>query len=1358
MGLYNNSKLYFQDQLLPVIDEKPKRAGKKKKKGKKSKAQLLKEKYGDDIIVKLLLLLLGREKKEKRDTDKKKKKGDTAFRGMRRRKGGGGGFATPGQVKKQRDEAEKKAKEDRRKAAVAAARVPRPGEEPEDVAERVRQVQIATTEDPVEKALLELTGSMSLPKLDGLQGAIAYLGQFAEPLLRPDLTPGQRTQLEQEVVRNITGFRGPAFTRRFAPDPDKGKPTDIKAGVREGDKFVRRVLQTDIGGFFARGGAPAPAPEGGVATAPPQTDPVEPLGGQGFSPGFATARPPAKKPRRRRATGQPVEQFRGLTGVTQQGPSLFSYFRGEPQPQPQPVPAPAPEGVSDVTQRRETPEERLLREERERIERVSQAFGEAIEIEEATRRSLDPATFGRISVGGGTYGELTRKREAERQRVLGKAAEGGRIVAARQPQERTGGLREEVGTEGILEGAFSRINFPAEEEQPPPLGNIGGGGPPPDPPSEAEESGDDPQPPGGAGGVIEGAGTGISPKPKPRGQKGEKQKRNLEKAIKEVRELDLSDYPVGKAVTSKGKPSRATPISDLEQEREQLIKDLQSLTDKTPGKLKGLISTKLSKLRLGQSLITQTTKPKKSVRIGGAQSLFDRTSEGLIVRSTGEEFKIGDYFPEWNDLTNKTGARAQQIRDDFEWNMRDQEKGQVKSRTGFSENRGLIGSREDIIRQAEERFNYTLPSDLTGLGSQRIRRNETIVGMGEKGISVMTPKGFLRYIQAVPKTTPPPLQPISELEGTIFPIPQEQTAVSETSETGAESVTLLRSNYRKNKKIVRELTQKQIQGNLLTAEENRKLQDTLRDIQDYKTQQAATQTAPDLGSGGETETSGYYTQDSDTGQEVAIRFKEPGAVEARAQKKFPGDIPAQTFYAFDREALRGTPQGKVKGAGARAKELQQEQQRLIQEAFEAEKSGETFLIDDSFLMTSQQKAQASNPDFSQRQGELTYGKVGTQAERGISGFRKIALEIEAEANRISSVSGQIKAEEYVDKSRSILVDLIKKQLTPKIVSRIRRDGKSMKQAKAEAKKVFSDKDDADIVKDAEELFKQYGEPLSVGTPQYNKFREAYANKTRKEFGKAVGGEETKPVKVNMLDKVLAEVTKITDDKIRGERVNILGDSIRQALIDRERAKPNPDESLISDYELTKKADFLDYERFGVTSADAIKGANFSKKVVDKYRRESKKGPQPKTKPATPLPVGLDSPLGTEQPPPIEKPKKGKRPRPEPDPQPAPAPAPVTAPEPELQASIETQATTGSDPGIIRRARELEALRRRKQETGFALPPTPQGTQPTLPSESLEVTRPFDVSIEQPDLGDVGFDYDVEQDVEQQEEEDFEGYF
>lgn len=1356
MGLYNNSKLYFQDQLLPVIDEKPKKVVKKKKKGKKTKAQLLKDKYGDDIIVKLLLLLLGREKKEKKETKKKKRKGDGACPGMRRRKGGGGGFATPAQVRKQREEAEKKAREDKKKAAVAAASVPRPGEDPEDVAERVRQVQIATTDDPVEKALLELTGSMSLPKLEGLQGAIAYLGQFAEPLLRPDLTPGQRTQLEQEVVRNITSFRGPAFAKRFAPDPDKGRPTDIKAGVREGDKFVRRVLQTDIQSAIARGGAPAPtAPT--TAQAPFTTDPIEPVGGQQFSPG-TTSKPPAKKPRRRRATGQPAEQFRGLSGVTQQGPSLFSYFRGEPQPQPQTqlVPEPAPEGISDVTQRKETPAERLERQERERqAERVSREFGEAIELEEATRRSLDPSNFGRISVGGGTYGELTRKREAERQRVLGKAAEGGRIVAARQPQERTGGLREEVGTEGILEGAFSRINFPAEE-QPPPLGNIGGGSPPPDPPSEASEGGEsDPQPPP--------AGTGISPKPKPKGQKGAKEKRNLEKAIQRVRELDFSDYPIGKALTSKGTPSRSPAIVDIDKEREQLIKDLEGLASKTPSKINTLITNRTRKLELGQSIIPQV-KAKKSVKIGGTQSLFDRTSEGLIIRKTGKEEKIGDYFPEWNDLDDKTSARAQQIRDDFEWNMRDRERGDFPDKVGYSDIKNLVGSSQDIIRQAEERFNYTLPSELiSGLGAQRIRRNEQIISMGEKGISVLTPKGFLRFIPASPKSTPkpkpapqpasaPPLQPISELEGTIFPIPQEQTAISETSETSETGITPLRSNYRKNKKIVRDLTKKQIEGKLLTATENKKLQETLRAIQDYKTQQAASQAAPDLGSGGETETSGYYTEDSDTGKELAIRFKEPGALEARAEQKFPGDIIQQTFYKVDKEALRGTPEGKVKGEGARKKELQKQQEQMIQEAYEAELRGETFLASDSFLMSDTQKQKASREkgDFTQRSGELSYAKVGTQTERGISGFRKIALDIEAEANRISSVSGEAKAEQYLDKNRSILVDLIKKQLTPKIVSRIRKDGKTMKQAKAEAKKIFADKDDVDIVKQAEELFKEYGEPLSVGTPQYNKFRQAYSKATRKEFGKAVG-EETKSAKVNMLDKVLAEVTKITDDKIRVERANILGDSIRQALIDRERAKPNPDESLIDDYELTKKTDFLDYERFGITSADAIKGANFSKKVVDKYKKESKKAPQPKTKPATPLPFGLDTPQGTEEPPPIDKPKKGKRPRPESE--------PVTAPEPELlQASIETQATTGIDPDIIRKQRELELLRRRKEETGFALPPTPQGTQPTLPGESLEVVKPFDVSIEQPDLGDVGFDYDVEQDVEQGEEEDFGGYF
>ena len=1149
--MFNSSKLYFHNQLLPILEEgdkpKPRKKGQKKK-GKKTKVDTLKSKYGDDIIVKLLLLLLGREKKEKKKETKKKAKLDTAFKGMRRARGGGGQFATPSQVRKQREEAEKKEKKKKADLAIAVASIPQPGDDEEDVAERVKKAKIAATDDPVEKVLYELTGSLNIPKLQGLQGRIAYLGIFAEPLQRTTNTPQQQKEIEREVVNTITGFRGADFEKKFKPDPSKGKDTEIKRAVRSGDKRLREIYGRTITAFPGFTAPPASAPSFAPTTSTAATETLlaSGIGSFGYSPKPSPTTTPDVSPRPTAPSLQEQEQLifgggggqvvggggRPRVSTSRRPPrptttsqpigNILSFFQQQQQPQ---APEPAPSSPSltrafsgggfnnfslnqDAQQRAELEQQRLVGLQQQREQQL--AFEMEAQLEEAKQRSIEQQGRRTIPVArriitAPVSSESEAQAQREQQAIIKQNQEnigrrGRPYVSSESESEGTkqrrvlsrssvgNAIYSALSNQGYVPN-YTQVEQPVISSSESGSESSGSDKPPGPPPAPGQPEGEPPPGP---------PPTGPPPGPPPKQPKGltKKEQANMTKALANLDTIfQGQSFPIGQARTKKGGKSRAKPITDVEAEKAEIESMIRGSKSFAPSKLQTIIKNAEAKLSLGQSLVKTIEQPtKKAVKVGTTKGQFDRTNLGVQVRETGVEEKISDYFPEWDDITaklktihhNTPEGRRLKAREKA---IRDDFEWNMRDKLK-GEPPSKDGYSDDAsitsIEDAEQKFGYELPDQLKGFGETiRIRSGETIVGAGKEGIAVMTSSGFIRYIDKVTG--------IKQTETEVEPKPvatspklfvKLSAAPSDISSSDPELSDVV-SSYNKNKRFIKLISKKQESGEIVSRSERLKYNSAVDWNKKYKRTRDANAAAQAAITGGDAG-EGSSTEGYYT-QSEGSEYGVPYSKLAEQAKKRGEGYKAQKDMEYLELLTQGGVQ-RIKGKGQRAKELKEEQQQrtkeLQQEYLDAVASGGTYIEESLGL----------GGDFSERQVEKAKQKIGTQASRGESGYNKLLTELAKETDKGKQ-----------DNLRLQLGEVFRKYAKEKIIRDEREKGTSKAQAKIIADRLDVVSKSA-IVQEAEDLIGR--ENLVVGTPIYEQIQKDF--KKLKKQGKVSFEKQSPP--------------------------------------------------------------------------------------------------------------------------------------------------------------------------------------------------------------------------------------------------------
>jgi len=278
-------------------------------------------------------------------------------------------------------------------------------------------------------------------------------------------------------------------------------------------------------------------------------------------------------------------------------------------------------------------------------------------------------------------------------------------------------------------------------------------------------------------------------------------------------------------------------------------------------------------------------------------------------------------------------------------------------------------------------------------------------------------------------------------------------------------------------------------------------------------------------------------------------------------------------------------------------------------------------------------------------------------------------------------------------------------------------------------KDFPDTPTAVLIADGEKILEGLGQSLKVGTPIYQKLTKDFSSNLRRSVSQVETVEVEAPK--NLHTEYLAKTSG--DETLR----RAYAEALRKNIIRKYKRQGLDTEAIeFMAWNAINKAplQFLEPEDLLITSP-------FSKSVVRTYNK-FKNNPKLYTQPAE---VGVESSASEAEPPQPEpslqdpppvfqiKPKPQTTPKAKPKPKPKPEKPPAVVqqqvPDGVLEASIETEATTGLDPDIIRKQREQELARIRKEQTGFTLPATPQGTQPVLVDESVEPGLLRDVSLE-----------------------------
>lgn len=340
--LFDNSRLFFGDQLVPIIDSNRPRVIRKKRRKKRRKKKGPLKGMPEDILLRLVMLLLNKEKRKEK-TDKKPKKP----RSMRRVGGKGRSvFETPSQVRDKRLRAEKLARRE-------AERVRKPGEDDETYQLRQLRADIVASEDPLATAsLYQLTGSLDLGNYEGgnLKQDVAYIGRVVSAYNKPDLDFAKKRALDERLLEIVMGWKGGDFEKKFNPVKARG---DIKKGVGLGDAFINKLFQQDIVSRMNKPPGQGPRAEQPrqeaqqqeaqqEAEAPPRRRP-EPFGQpprQEGAGGGRVASPPQQRGRRGRTppkgVGRDIRAFFGPQQEAVARPQRAPAVEGEAPRQPEP--------------------------------------------------------------------------------------------------------------------------------------------------------------------------------------------------------------------------------------------------------------------------------------------------------------------------------------------------------------------------------------------------------------------------------------------------------------------------------------------------------------------------------------------------------------------------------------------------------------------------------------------------------------------------------------------------------------------------------------------------------------------------------------------------------------------------------------------------------------------------------------------------------------------------------------------------------------------------------------------------------------------------------------------------------------
>ena len=342
---------------------------------------------------------------------------------------------------------------------------------------------------------------------------------------------------------------------------------------------------------------------------------------------------------------------------------------------------------------------------------------------------------------------------------------GSQREAVSRGKEVVGGLGKE-----LFDVAFERFSRrrpdPPSEEQPPPIT------PRPPPPSgdEGDDDEDDPQPPGAGGAVRRG--------PKKKDKEKDIQDKTQEYTQK-VSDLDFS-----------GLSASLDPTAEKQEILDRLLSDIQQDTtasqrNKLDRKLQGLVRRlEKGKTNIGFGLTAEKTLADKRNPTFSVKTKLQRTrdpdTDEIIKYSytnteTGEVFNLFDLYPEAKELqtiiakggkgSKKLVKKLNQLDKDFKWSLNDLVRGtDLEGKDGFTNNDDI-----STIQEAEQTFGKKIPSSFTE-ATNPFRIRGSVVGAGEKGITIRNEKGYLRFI------------PFGEEEVVASPEPEVEVGLQEEEE------------------------------------------------------------------------------------------------------------------------------------------------------------------------------------------------------------------------------------------------------------------------------------------------------------------------------------------------------------------------------------------------------------------------------------------------------------------------------------------------------------------------------------------------------------------------------------------------
>ena len=353
---------------------------------------------------------------------------------------------------------------------------------------------------------------------------------------------------------------------------------------------------------------------------------------------------------------------------------------------------------------------------------------------------------------------------------------GSQREAVSRGRDVVGGLGKE-----LFDEAFDRFSKrrpdPSSDAEPPPITPI----PPPSSGDEGDD--DDPQPPGGGAGVRRG--------PKKKDKEKDIQDKT-EQYTQKVSDLDFT-----------GLSASLDPAAEKQEILDRLLSDIQQDTtssqrNKLDRKLRGLVK-RLEKgnTNIGYGLTAEKSLADKRKPTFSVKTKLRKTEDikySYTNTETGEVFNLFDLYPEAKELQTiiaKGGKGSKQLvkklnelDKDFKWSLNDLVRGtDLEGKDGFTNNDEI-----STIEEAEQTFGKKIPASFTE-ATNPLRIRGSVVGAGDKGITIRNEKGYLRFIpfgeEVVEKPAPSP-EPEGEVGLEEEPPPPAQPPTQPQSGTDTE--------------------------------------------------------------------------------------------------------------------------------------------------------------------------------------------------------------------------------------------------------------------------------------------------------------------------------------------------------------------------------------------------------------------------------------------------------------------------------------------------------------------------------------------------------------------------------------------